>query len=53
MIIKPAISWLNTDSDVLFINDTKVVLLGLGNNTDIYTDPCPRWRSSQTALDKF
>jgi hypothetical protein len=53
MIIKPAIQWLNTDSDVMFINDTKVVLFGLGSNTDIYTNPLPTLPVVQAALDNF
>jgi hypothetical protein len=53
MIIKPAISWLTTDSDALLINDTTVVLLGLTNNTAIYPAPLPTVADTQTALDNF
>jgi hypothetical protein len=53
MIIKPAISWLTTDSDPLLINDTTVVVLGLTNNTAIYSAPVPTVPEVQTALDNF
>ncbi len=53
MIIKPSISWLTTDSDVLLINDVKVVLMGLGNNPGIYPNPLPDLAAIQTALDNF
>lgn len=53
MIVKPAINWLTTDSDVLLINDTRVVLLGLTNNTAIYPAPVPTVADTQTALDNF
>jgi hypothetical protein len=52
-LVKPAISWLTTDSDVLLINDVEVVLLGLTNNTAIYPAPLPTVASIQTALDNF
>ncbi len=52
-IVKPAIMWLNKDSDALLINDTTVVLLGLTNNTAIYPAPLPTVPDTQTALDNF
>jgi hypothetical protein len=52
-LVKPAISWLTTDSDVLLINDIEVVLLGLTNNSTIYPTPAPTLASIQTALDNF
>ena len=44
MIPKPAIQWINSDSDALFINDSSVVLKALADNiTAIFTTrhrPC-------------
>jgi hypothetical protein len=53
MIIKPSISWITTDSDALFINDTSVILLALANNVAIYATPSPALPEIQTALDNF
>jgi hypothetical protein len=53
MIVKPATSWLTTDGDMLLINNTNVVLLGLSNNTTIYSAPLPSVADTQTALDNF
>jgi len=52
-LVKPATSWLTTDSDALLINDTTVVLVGLTNNTVIYPAPLPSVADTQTALDQF
>lgn len=53
MIVKPAIGWLNSDSDELLINDTSVVLQAQTDNADIYKDPDPPLATIQLALDKF
>jgi hypothetical protein len=53
MIIKPAISWLNTDSDSELINDITVVILGVGGNPAIYSKPTPDIPSIQLALNNF
>jgi hypothetical protein len=53
MIIKPAIQWLNTDSDAELINDITVVILGVGGNTAIYDKPSPDIPTIQTALNNF
>lgn len=52
-IVKPSISWLNTDNDALLINDTSVVLSAMGANAAIYKAPSPPLADVQTALDKF
>ena len=41
MIAKPAIGWLNTDSEILLINDVTVVLKATADNVAIYTNPDP------------
>jgi hypothetical protein len=53
MIIKPAISWLNTDSDAELINDITVIIRAVGNNAAIYPKPSPDLPTVQTALDNF
>jgi hypothetical protein len=53
MNVKPATSWITTDSDPLFINNVGVVLLALATNDDIYTLPSPALPVVQTALDNF
>lgn len=53
MIVKPAIGWINTDSDSLFINDTGVVVKAMTDNVDIYADPSPGLSVIQTALATF
>ena len=53
MIIKPAIQWLNTDSDAELINDITVVILGVGGNPAIYDKPSPDIPTIQTALNNF
>jgi hypothetical protein len=53
MVIKPSISWLNTDSDAELVNDITVIILGVGQNTAIYAKPTPDLPSIQTALDNF
>jgi hypothetical protein len=44
MNVKPAIGWLNSDSDGLLINDISVVLKALADNVGIYTNPDLLWR---------
>ena len=53
MIVKPAISWLTTDSDALLINDTRVVLKAMADNVTLYDKPAPPLPDIQTALDNF
>jgi hypothetical protein len=53
MIAKPAIGWLNSDSDELLINDVSVVLKAQADNADIYKEPDPPLAEIQTALDGF
>lgn len=53
MITKPAIQWLNSDSDTLLVNDIGVILLALANNAAIYATPSPALPVVQTALDNF
>jgi hypothetical protein len=53
MIVKPAISWLNTDDDPGLINDITVVIMGVGNNAAIYPKPAPDILTLQKALDDF
>jgi hypothetical protein len=53
MIVKPSISWLKTDSDLLLINDVNVVLLGMGDNVVIYPTPLPNLLSIAEALGDF
>jgi hypothetical protein len=53
MIVKPAIGWINTDSDALFINDTSVVLKAMADNVAIYDKPSPPLADIQLALDNL
>ena len=53
MIVKPSISWLTSDGDPVFMNNTNVVLKAMGNNTDIYKEPQPPLADVQTALDNL
>jgi hypothetical protein len=53
MTPKPAIGWLNTDSDELLINDVSVVLKALADNILIYKVPDPPLTDIQLALDNF
>ena len=52
-IVKPATTWLTTDSDTELINDVDVILLGVGNNPNIYKTPNPPLADIQTASDNF
>jgi len=53
MIVKPAIGWINTDSDALFLNNSSVVLNAIDDNVAIYAQPTPALAVIQTALDDF
>ena len=53
MAVKPAIAWIGTNRDALFINNCGVVILGLTNNADIYATPVPGLLVVQGALDAF
>ncbi len=53
MIIKPAISWLTTDSDALLINNCSVILKAMTDNIAIYDKPTPPLADIQTAWDNF
>jgi hypothetical protein len=53
MNAKPAIGWLNTDTDELVINDISVVLKAQTDNAEIYKDPDPPLATIQLALDNF
>src|SRR5208282_1190724 len=53
MKIKPAIGWLNTDSNEMLINDVSVVLKAQADNAAIYTTPSPPLAEIQLALDDF
>jgi hypothetical protein len=53
MIVKPAIQWINADSDALFLNDSGVVLKAMADNVAIYDKPSPPLADIQLALDNF
>jgi hypothetical protein len=53
MIVKPAINWLTTDSDTQLLNDTNVVLLGMGHNVAIYPTPSPNLLTVAEAMGDF
>ena len=53
MNVKPAIGWLNSDSDELLINDVSVVLKAQADNIAIYKNPDPPLADVQLALDNF
>ena len=52
-IVKPATSWLNTDSDSLLANDVNVILVALAANVNIYTTPSPPLIGVQAVLSSF
>ncbi len=52
MIVKPSVSFLNTDSDALLITDTGSILMALNGNPSFPT-PTPPLAGVQTALDAF
>jgi hypothetical protein len=53
MIVKPAISWIASDTDTVFVNDTNVVLTTMDENVAIYATPSPSLATVQTALDNL
>ena len=53
MIVKPSVTWITTDDDVRFINDTGAALAGVGANPTVYTNPTPPLATVQTALGAF
>ncbi len=53
MKIKPAIGWLNIDSNEMLINNVSVVLKAQTDNIAIYTTPSPPLTEIQLALDDF
>jgi hypothetical protein len=53
MTVKPAIRWLNTDSDILVIKNISVVLKAMADNVAIYPDPNPPLADIRLALDNF
>jgi hypothetical protein len=53
MIAKPAISWLNSDGELLLINDVTVVLSATADNVDIYKEPDPPLAEIKLDLDNF
>jgi len=53
MNVKPAIGWLNTDNEVLLINDVSVVLKATGDNILIYKNPDPPLAEIQLDLDNY
>ena len=53
MIAKPAISWLNSDGELLLINDVTVVLSATADNVDIYANPDPPLAEIKLDLDNY
>lgn len=53
MIIKPATSFLVTDTGSLLVNDVTVILTGMANNVAIYDKPYPSLADVQIALDNY
>jgi hypothetical protein len=52
-IVKPATSWLNTDSDALLANDVNVILVAMAANVSIYPTPSPTLTVIQGVLTSF
>jgi len=52
-IVKPATSWLNTDSDSLLANDVNVILVAMAANASIYPSPSPMLTVIQGVLSSF
>ena len=52
MIVKPSVSFLNTDSDALLITDTGSIITALTGNAS-YPTPSPTLAVVQAALDEF
>ena len=53
MIAKPAISWLNSDGELLLINVVTVVLNATTDNVDIYANPDPPLAEIKLDLDNY
>jgi hypothetical protein len=53
MIVKPAIGWLNSDSELLLINDVTVVFNAMTDNALIYKNPDPPLAEVKLALDNY
>ena len=53
MIVKPAIQWLNKDSDPVLAGNVATVLQAMAANVAIYVSPTPPLAQVQTALDNF
>ena len=53
MIAKPAISWLNSDGELLLINDVTVVIESTAANVLIYKLPDPPLAEIQLDLDNY
>ena len=53
MIAKPAIGWLNSDAELLLINDVTVVFNAMTDNVDIYANPDPPLTEIKLDLDNY
>jgi len=53
MVVKTSLTWITTDSDDQFSNDTGAALAGIGGNPTIYDKPNPPLADVQAALDAF
>jgi hypothetical protein len=53
MIVKPSISFINSDSDAQLVTDTQVILQALADNLAIYASPSPTVIVVKAGLDKF
>ncbi|HUZ07360.1 MAG TPA: hypothetical protein VMV89_07710 [Candidatus Paceibacterota bacterium] len=53
MIAKPTIGWINSDGEILFINDVTVVFNAMTDNVLIYKDPDPPLADVKLALDNY
>jgi hypothetical protein len=53
MIVKPLTGWISENSDSLFLNNSRVVLLALADNATIYTTPAPPLAEVQLSLDNL
>ncbi len=52
MIVKPSVSFLNTDSDALLVTDTQTIVTSMTGNTS-YPTPSPTLAAVTTALNDF
>ncbi len=53
MVIKPSVSFLNSDSDAQLVTDTQVILQSLADNVAVYATPSPTLAVVRTSLDKY